>query len=870
MDYNLLNKQSYYFGNPLLEIYSEKNGYIKKKKPLGFMYKLGFNESSKLKYFRFYQKGRFFSKSVQPPKDLSNIERLLYTKDIIEIEDNYSKKNNHILINFGNYSIHLKFKNMKEKDEWIKILNFFKDFYQQEEGIEKNQKDLENPKMEIVTHSEYLKVAMELEIKDDSYPQTVSYIHKFISDKDLSIIFEKNTIESLRNRLLISTIRMEQKKRDNIPEPKTPATPLPLKSPLTSGSLIVDRFSLSNLSLYYHFYNIVLISQLPNHLKDEDYNLTDKDYIKKDTLPKWMEFNKIYFFDYQEQGDISNYKMSVNLNEVESCFSEKDYNVLKIQMPDQNLNVFFKTCFENFFWMEAIHKSRGFSIDLDRSRFGFIKYDVDSIIYNWKIENYDFINKTIDKISDFFKYDNDFGKFIIDFENGIKEWNFFCDAFYSRRPFLGVLFKYCNIYFYEKIRKFIFKFWEKSYEKRTHSEVFTFLEIYCKLTKKLNFWGIYTKKFYDFLPCIIKYYVFKFFDNSKKILVNILNDLKINTYEEKNKIMTKSSENLETHLDFILNKYDKIKNIEIAKILADYCGIIFMMFLINIKKILEKENLNKNVYYALLNNKYFKVLKNFMKNIFRKTEKQISLKDCKDILKEEYILKLILDVKKKCYEKITFYSKNIVKNYLKKEDDFLKIDFTNKVNNILNDFQKELKKIQDIEYLEDLYNKLFLMIIKKYYRMFYNFCGKNNSKNSDKIEKKIFRDKIFLKNHFKNFCGKNYHLLIFYMEQLYRFKKTEDVDEIIIYLVNIIEFYEKLKVKKNLLFFLGSKTFFPKASKNLIMEYFDNILNEKENLNSSERKKSKKDDKITEFFKKNQNIFVFSNKISNIKRKINF
>lgn len=56
------------------------------------------------------------------------------------------------------------------------------------------------------------------------------------------------------------------------------------------------------------YYYIVMISQRPIHILDEEYAQKDETILTRKSIPKWMDFNTIYFFEYSKKGDISSFK----------------------------------------------------------------------------------------------------------------------------------------------------------------------------------------------------------------------------------------------------------------------------------------------------------------------------------------------------------------------------------------------------------------------------------------------------------------------------------------------------------------------------------------------------------------------------------
>ncbi len=94
---------------------------------------------SKKKYFRYFDKGRILAYFENIPKDMQELENVIYVKEIRSIEDMYQGKMNHFLIDVGQASFHLKCDDEKETEKWIKTIKYFKNYYQgQEKVFDKN------------------------------------------------------------------------------------------------------------------------------------------------------------------------------------------------------------------------------------------------------------------------------------------------------------------------------------------------------------------------------------------------------------------------------------------------------------------------------------------------------------------------------------------------------------------------------------------------------------------------------------------------------------------------------------------------------------------------------------------------------------
>ena len=76
--------------------------------------------------------------------------------------------------------------------------------------------------------------------------------------------------------------------------------------------------------------------------------------MQKKQIPDWMDFNTIYFFEYNKKGDISEFKKKLPIDEIECIILEKEPFSLKLQFSDRYLVFHFKSAFEQIMWLEGL------------------------------------------------------------------------------------------------------------------------------------------------------------------------------------------------------------------------------------------------------------------------------------------------------------------------------------------------------------------------------------------------------------------------------------------------------------------------------------------------------------------------------------
>jgi hypothetical protein len=122
---------------------------------------------------------------------------------IEKIVDSYSGKYDHFMLRGKNMDLHLKCDNMEDKTKWIEGIKYLKEYYKHDNSPLIIQKEMDDEmKLDILAEND-LRFWIEIEGKVD--------YSRFIEDKSLDDIMDKASLESLKNRVLLSKV----KKRTN-------------------------------------------------------------------------------------------------------------------------------------------------------------------------------------------------------------------------------------------------------------------------------------------------------------------------------------------------------------------------------------------------------------------------------------------------------------------------------------------------------------------------------------------------------------------------------------------------------------------------------------------------------------------------------
>ena len=67
-----------------------------------------------------------------------------------------------------------------------------------------------------------------------------------------------------------------------------------------------------------------------------------------------MDFNTIYFFEYQKKGDITAFKKSIKINEIHTLLTNEDIFTMKWTLKELDYELHFKHSWEYMMWLEGI------------------------------------------------------------------------------------------------------------------------------------------------------------------------------------------------------------------------------------------------------------------------------------------------------------------------------------------------------------------------------------------------------------------------------------------------------------------------------------------------------------------------------------
>ena len=511
-------------------------------------------------------------------------------------------------------------------------------------------------------------------------------------------------------------------------------------------------------------------------------------------------------------------------------------------------------------WMDSLRRASEIETEIKRTKHGVIKHNIGILYFYFNSNLNDDILIILDNLTSGLSADLKIKEFIVEFGKVVKELNYFFDAFYAHKPFIIILFNFVALNIHSKIRKVMNKFWNKKWKNLNAGNIIKFISVLHRYKKMLESWGIEDSEFGSWVPALVKTFISELFENCKNIIANILFDLRNNYHIENEKYISKSSQRLEEHINFIFDHYKHVSYANAAELLIDLCSTILMIFLLNIKNFIRTEEFPIEIYIAMINNDYFDVIKKFQKKVHNITDSKIQLKELEIMLDKDFLIKLINDIEKLCFTKMTKYFKNQLRHSFLKEKDFMLFNFPKELNQAVEEFKSKVSFIESKFTKQELKEVYFGLIADTYFTSFIQFAPNLTTEDYFKMIKKVRTESELLEKTMDKEEIECKEKIKFKFRQLMVFIESEDIDEVIVTVINMHIFLKELLEDSNINNLLKVKVFFPASSLEYISEYLKTAIVEFEWKTSMR-------ESVISTFSINPYVLRFTRNLSRLKRK---
>lgn len=544
-----------------------------------------------------------------------------------------------------------------------------------------------------------------------------------------------------------------------------------------------------------------------------------------------------------------------------SIEESKKKRLLKIELYDKYYVFEFKYQWELEMWYRNIWEAIKFQEEIARSVNKKIKYNINLFYIYYKALMGEKIDEIVKEMTLNLNENSKTVSYSTELKAVSRELNSFFDAFYAKKPFLLPAFKFVAIDVHRRIRQMSNKHWNKNWSEMNANEVISFISAFWFYTQVTNYWGIQDTKLNNWLNPLINTFVTKLFASSKQVLATVLYNLRNEFKIEKEKIRLEASDKMEQFINFIFDHYSQVQSKDVAESLSSFISTIFSIFFSNIKNFLKNETFPLQIYIGLINNDFLKIVKKFQKRVHKETKNQISIKQIRIIVDEDFLVTTILDIEKKCTEMIKKYFEVEIHKSFFTETTFPNYLFESFLKSLIKDYKELIDYIENPILQNEIMYGLFDYTTTCYLKLFLTHVNKIYPDDYEKITQKVKKDCNYLERALQDADVEKIDNVMFKINQLKIFLTTNSLDKIIVAITNLSVFHPEFNDMKKIDQLLKSKIFFPHESIDYITSYF------RKSLNNKKRKSSY-------FTKKNLNaapfnpyVLIFVRKLSKLNRK---
>ena len=681
---------------------------------------------------------------------------------------------------------------------------------------------------------------------------------QFFVDKNLLDLLETVHIDSMKNRVLVGSIvkQTNNSKTTHSSQMSETASQKNPKSKKTndfesiislrkesgkeySGGFLTKTFSkISNISTYHIF----LISQKPLNNVDEEIFLNDDEIMQEDVLRESIEFNKIFYYEYTNSGDSSPSKKILpveNINSIKAILYKKEYH-LKIKLETGKVYYFnFSNATEAWLWLNGLRKAVQTQEELTRSKCGLLKYNI-GLLYSFHEHNkwteiQDIINSIISELDAHAPID----KFHTQLEKTISEINYFCDAFFSYKPFIQQLFESMIKSMHIHVRSALMDFWNKNYLELQAGEILTIGKAIFRYKNMLRTWGVHDRKFDKCYSPIIITFCNRLFNSSKEILFNVIDEAMFKYRMEDKKYKNDSIRILETHINMCFDNYLQIPTKETARQLINMLMMIITIVQMNLITQVQnpKKNLDAEVLASLLNNDFDEVITKFMKKIYKKTKGQIQMNEIQSLINYEYLQRNNIKMSQECLKTLNNKMSLEVKHiFTGQRRPFLSFKLSKTIDEIDKNFSSVFLGLKNDHEKFDVMDKMCLELLNLYFDLFVTYAGGLNHFYVQSLIEKIPEDKQILLNYFRPFVSNDVDCHLNILDDLTRFLESDDYEETRILILKLISFFgDKYSFPYNLKRIIYCKYYFSSYQLETMYDEF-NIIKRESDLANIEKK----------------------------------
>lgn len=515
--------------------------------------------------------------------------------------------------------------------------------------------------------------------------------------------------------------------------------------------------------------------------------------------------------------------------------TEGSHHFIDMSLADKNVHLFFRSPYETKIFLHGLRRTVETEREIKRTFEGVLRYNVSTLYFYFSAKMDSQIQSFVNSLLVSFEM----SKTPLEISKSLKslatEIGYLCDAFYARKPFVLALLELILKLLHRQVREFLQEYWNKFYKGFQAGDIMLISSGLSAYELKLEEWKVTDGKFSWSEP-INTTLINRLFQNSLTPLVNIIEDLRSETFTEGSRLHSTSVQQLESHMCFLWSTQKDIPLISFAEKLLTLVSKFLLCFFVTSYYVLTTQECPPHVHIAVLNSSFIKIVKSFEKRVHRSTKSQLSLSRIKQLLDENYLLSLVCKIDMVALKKLKALWRAEVKSMVRPPPKFLEFDFQKAVVLMVVHFDPYLKLVDPTSDVpEQLSYTVYDELLSVYVESYIASANSASAKQDSLVTKKLKSDSQFLTTHLENGKGKLWAQNVFKMNQLRLFHSTDQLSECIVSISNLQIFYLPLCDIKQVSQIMRYKFFFPAVLVQQVIASVQQSLEAQQSSNKGQR-----------------------------------
>lgn len=503
--------------------------------------------------------------------------------------------------------------------------------------------------------------------------------------------------------------------------------------------------------------------------------------------------------------------------------SESGDQIIVLNLGEKSMKMKCKTCWETGLWISGLRNAVEIEKDFSRTQNGILQYNIGTLysLFSWKQDNE--ILKFVNSMTSGLNMGLSASQFANEFKCLSHELVLLADSFYAHKPFVSALFKFIVVALHNQVRTIVKNYWNQFFKIFQASEILQLASVFCLYERTMTSWGIIDYKFIWTQP-IQTSFIKRVFENSKTPITNIILEFEKNTFTENGKLHSTCCTALDSHVYFLLSNYQEVPLNSFSEKLCTLIFNVLSSFLIQVINMLIFKDYQTQIYIAILNNSFMKMIKGYEKKIHSDTKSQLSLKVIRELINEKDLIDLLNKIETLALKKLKAIWKKEILSKFKTEETFFEFDLEQNLSSLVSTYENNLKMIILRCHMEALLHEMFDRFLSVYLQKFLAFCEKITAENYKQVSETLQKDYRILQGFFEVHIFATSPEIILKFKQLRVFFDTDDIDECIASILNMTVFTEGLCDFQKILKLMKAKLFFPQNSITYATQFVENAI----------------------------------------------